>query len=467
MTAKSVFISYSSRDKQAAERICAALEDRGFDCWIAGRDVGPGQNFQESIVEAISSAKAMILVFSDNANSSNEIKKELAIASHHQLVVMPVRIEDVSPQGAFAYELATRQWIDLFGDWDQAIERLASHLRGVVPAEASGCSGARPAAVLPVPPGPPARLLWPKEPRARALRIVAALLVLSAVAGSILWLRGGTASFRDCATCPEMVVVPAGTFTMGSPASEADRDEDEGPQHLVRIAKRFAVSKFAVTVGQYAAFVEATGHDTGGGCSTWVKGKWIPAPERSWRDPGFPQGQSHPVVCLNWRDAKAYVAWLASRTGKPYRLLTEAEWEYAARAGTATRYYFGDQDGDFCRYGNGADQAAKKSHPDWSVLPCDDGHVTTAPVGRFKPNGFGLYDMLGNNWQWVEDCYVKGYRDAPIDGSARTAADCPGHSLRGGSWNDDQKSLRSASRNGVAAGERNDTDGLRVARALD
>jgi formylglycine-generating enzyme required for sulfatase activity len=129
--------------------------------------------------------------------------------------------------------------------------------------------------------------------------------------------------------------------------------------------------------------------------------------------------------------------------------------------------YFGDQDGDFCRYGNGADQAAKKSHPDWSVLPCDDGHVTTAPVGRFKLNGFGLYDMLGNNWQWVEDCYVKGYRDAPIDGSARTAGDCPGHSLRGGSWNDDQKSLRSASRNGVAAGERNDTDGLRVARALD
>lgn len=464
MTAKSVFISYSSHDKQAAERICTALERRGFACWIAGRDVGPGQNFQESIVEAIIAAKAMILVFSDNANNSNEIKKELAIASHHRLVVMPVRIEDVAPTGAFAYELATRQWIDLFGEWGQAIERLAAYLRDVIPAEAVDRVEVSPAVV---PPSPRASLLWPKEPRARALRVVAGLLVLSVIAGSILWLRERATSFRDCATCPEMVVVPTGTFTMGSPASEADRDPDESPQHFVRIAKPLAVSKFAITVGEYAAFVEDTGYDPSGGCSFWLEGKWMPSPERSWRNPGFSQSPSHPVVCLNWRDAKAYAAWLANRTGKPYRLLTEAEWEYAARAGTTTRYYFGDRDSDFCRYGNGADQTAKRFEPDWSVLPCNDLHLTTAPVGSFLPNGFGLYDMSGNAWQWVEDCYLKGYRDAPVDGSARAAADCPGHSLRGGAWNDDQRSLRSASRNGVATDERNNTDGLRVARGLD
>jgi len=468
---RSIFISHSSRDKQAAARICTALEDRGFDCWIAARDVAPGQNFQESIVTAISSARIMILVFSDNANRSSEIKKELAIASQHGLVVIPVRIEDVAPKGAFAYELATRQWIDLFGDWGQGVERLVSHLRGVIaskgPTQPAAAPGAAPRAASRT----FGHVLWPAKPRARAARILVVVLLVSASLGTVVWLRGvftgDASSFRDCPTCPVMTIIPAGSFAMGSPANEADRDDDEGPQHEVRIAKPFAVAKFAVTVDQYTAFVQATGHESGTSCSAWTDGKWAPTPGRSWRNPGYLQDPSHPAVCLNWNDAKAYVAWLSGKTGKAYRLLTEAEWEYAARAGSTTRYYFGDQDDDFCRFGNGADQTAKKTHPEWTVLPCDDGYLTTAPVGSFKPNRFGLYDMLGNVWQWVEDCYANSYRDAPIDGTARTRVDCRLHSLRGGSWNDSAKSVRSASRNGVATEERNNTDGLRVARSLE
>jgi formylglycine-generating enzyme required for sulfatase activity len=468
MTSRSIFISHSSRDSEAAARICAALEDRGFDCWISRRDVAPGQNFQESIVEAIGSGKVMILVFSDNANSSGEIKKELAIASQRSLVVIPVRIENAAPKGAFAYELATRQWIDLFGDWDQGIERLASHLQQVIPAGGSGQPTA--AAARRVENRTRGSRLWPAERRARGGRIIIVLLLVFAGVGAVLWVQGiftDVGSFRDCSGCPEMVKVPAGSFVMGSSANETDRDDDEGPQHQVRIARPFAVGKFVVTVEQYAAFVQATGHESGNSCSTWTDGKWSPAPGRSWRNPGYAQEPSHPAVCLSWNDAKAYAAWLSGKTGKPYRLLTEAEWEYAARAGSPTRYYFGDEDGDFCRFGNGADQTAKKAHPYWTALPCDDGYLTTAPVGAFKPNRFGLYDMLGNVWQWVEDCYTSSYRDAPTDGTARMSADCRLHSLRGGSWNDSAKSLRSASRNGVATEERNNTDGLRVARALE
>ena len=125
IVASQIFISHSSKDRKAAETICSALEHRGIKCWISSRDVGPGENFQEAIIEAISTAKVMILVFSTNANNSNEIKKELVIAGQYGLVVIPVRVEDVMPRGALAYELATRQWIDLFSDWEDAIERLA------------------------------------------------------------------------------------------------------------------------------------------------------------------------------------------------------------------------------------------------------------------------------------------------------------------------------------------------------
>jgi formylglycine-generating enzyme required for sulfatase activity len=163
--------------------------------------------------------------------------------------------------------------------------------------------------------------------------------------------------FKECEKCPEMVVVPAGTFTMGSPSNEEGRRDDEGPQHTVTISPALGVGKFTVTVDQFADFVNNTGYDAGSRClmSDWQTG--------SFRAPGFSQTGSHPAVCLSWSDAKAYVGWLSKKTGKAYRLLTEAEWEYATRgrtkSGSYPRYFFGDNADDMCRYGNGLDQTFK------------------------------------------------------------------------------------------------------------
>jgi formylglycine-generating enzyme required for sulfatase activity len=173
-------------------------------------------------------------------------------------------------------------------------------------------------------------------------------------------------SLKECENCPEMVVMPAGTFTMGSPPSETNRDNDEGPLHLVTIGKPFAVGKFHVTVEQFAAFVSETGYDAGSKCEAFEFGigKWKEKQGLSWRSPGYSQDASHPVVCVNWNDAKAYVNWLARKTGKIYRLLTEAEWEYSARArtepGAYPRYSFGNDERDLCRYGNAGGSEGEK-----------------------------------------------------------------------------------------------------------
>ena len=279
--------------------------------------------------------------------------------------------------------------------------------------------------------------------------------------------------FRECATCPELVVVPAGSFTMGSPQSEKDRRNDEGPQHRVTIAKPFAVGKLLLTVDQFAAFVAETGYDAGSRCRTFEDGKVEERSARSWRNPGFTQSGSHPAVCLSVNDAKSYVDWLASKTGKTYRLLAEAEWEYAARArtesGAYSRYSFGDDEKDVCRYGNGADQAAKSTVPGaghWTIAPCNDGYAHTSPVGSFAANAFGLYDMQGNARQWTEDCYLDNYAGAPSDGSAWTTENCSRRVLRGGSWSVDPGDLRAASRVSGTDGFRSRNDGLRVARTL-
>jgi formylglycine-generating enzyme required for sulfatase activity len=240
------------------------------------------------------------------------------------------------------------------------------------------------------------------------------------------------ASFRECAKdCPEMIVVPAGEFMMGSPATEKGRD-NEGPQRKVIIARPFAVSKFDVTFDDWDACVSV------GGC-----------PRAS--DGGFGRG-TRPVIYVSWDEAQQYVAWFSKMTGKPYRLLTEAEWEYAARAGTTTVYYWGDEIGK----GNA------------NCIGCgSQWDRQTSPVGSFKPNAFGLYDMAGNVWQWVEDCYHDDYNEAPTDGSAWiTSSDCSRRVVRGGSWGLEPLVLRSAYRYWVTAGFRIISFGFRVGRTL-
>jgi formylglycine-generating enzyme required for sulfatase activity len=244
------------------------------------------------------------------------------------------------------------------------------------------------------------------------------------------------------------VSIPAGSFQMGSPSNEKGRYDDEGPLHDVAIAG-FALSKYDVTQGEFAAFVKETGYDAGNSCYTFETGEWESHDGRSWRDPGFHQTNRDPVVCVNRNDIDAYAEWLGGKTGHRYRLPTEAEWEYAARAGTTSARFWGENPDKACAYANVADQTARDQIAEarsWDIHNCSDGYAYTSPVGSFKPNSVGLYDMLGDVWQWTEDCYHKNYKGAPGDGSAWTTGTCELRACRGGAWLIEPENVRSASR---------------------
>ncbi|HWU01963.1 MAG TPA: formylglycine-generating enzyme family protein [Novosphingobium sp.] len=257
----------------------------------------------------------------------------------------------------------------------------------------------------------------------------------------------------DGAPFPEMVVVPAGTFLMGSPLDEANRHADEGPQHPVHIARPFAVSKYPVTVGEFARFVAATHYDAGDTCKTFENGAWDDhRAGRNWRNPGYRQTLNDPVVCMNFDDGQAYAAWLSRKTGHHYRLLSEAEYEYVNRAGTRTPWWWGNDIG-----GN---------HANCSACGNDVAHDGTVPVGSYAPNAFGLYDTSGNAWSWVADCWQAGYDGAPDDGTPFTGGACTEHAERGGAWYYTPGSLRSAIRVRDKTGLRNYHNGFRLARTL-
>ena len=282
------------------------------------------------------------------------------------------------------------------------------------------------------------------------------------------WPRGK--KLRDCEVCPEMVVIPAGRYRMGSPSTEKDRDSDEGPVHDVTIWEPLAVGIHEVTKEEFRQFVKETHHSTGKDCVTFESGKWKNRSGRSWKKPGFSQDKRHPVVCVSWADAKAYVGWLSIKTGEAYRLLSESEWEYAARGGTRTSRYWGEAETSQCRYANGGDKALRKRYSKWiwKTASCNDKRAHTSSVGGFQPNGFGLHEMLGNVWEWVENCWHSSYQGAPTDGSAWTrGGDCSKRVLRGGSWLGEPGNLRSASRFAYSTGNRSSVNGLRVARTLN
>jgi formylglycine-generating enzyme required for sulfatase activity len=242
-------------------------------------------------------------------------------------------------------------------------------------------------------------------------------------------------TFKECANCPKMVVAPAGSFTMGSPESEPGRSAAEGPQHRVTLARPFAVGQFELTFDEWDACL------ADGGCNQY-------------KPSNLAGGRGHqPVIYVPWGDAVNYVTWLSKKTGRPYRLLSEAEYEYASRAGGQTAFPWGDEIGK----GNA------------NCIGCGsqwDGKFP-APVGSFPPNGFGLYDMVGNVWAWTQDCAYDGYAGAPTDGSARTFANCATRVVRGGSWDSGPQTLRSAYRNWDAPVPRLLSVGLRVGRTLN
>lgn len=271
------------------------------------------------------------------------------------------------------------------------------------------------------------------------------------------------AVFRSCADCPEMVVVPPGTLRMGSSEGQGD----ERPVHNVRVGI-FAMGRYEVTRGEYSSFVTATDHASAGCDVLDGRGENLNRDSRaSWRNPGFAQADDHPVACVGWEDAVAYARWLSARTGERYRLPSEAEWEYAARAETVSgRYWDGGSMGQ-CGNANGGDRTLLQRRRSWTppVANCTDGVVNTAQVGAYAPNAFRLHDMMGNVWEWVADCWHDDYQGAPADGSAWGGGDCGRRVLRGGAWDTTPRGLRSANRYTSGKGA-NNTAGFRVVREL-
>jgi formylglycine-generating enzyme required for sulfatase activity/cytochrome c553 len=255
--------------------------------------------------------------------------------------------------------------------------------------------------------------------------------------------------FRDCPECPVMIPVPAGSFLMGT--AEADRLTDprtgkpatnDGPQHQVDIREPFDIGKYEVTVAEFRRFIEATGYEPIEKCMGFSKEESFKiSADITWDKPDFDQYDNAPVGCVSFFDAEAYSEWLSTISGEAYRLPTEAEWEYAARAGSSSSYYWGNDEAAACDYANvrspGAFSISKRqAESDMNDgFPCDDKAGQSAPAGSYKANAFGLHDMQGNNWEWVADCSHKSYADAPTDGRAwLDEKTCRFGVIRGGSY---------------------------------
>ena len=510
-----IFISYSRKDIAFADRLDAGLKARGFDTLIDRSDIHAFEEWWKRIEVLIAGADTLVFVLSPDAvQPATAALKEVAFAASLNKRLAPIVFRPVEDKSV-PQELAKLNFI-FFDDatqFEQSADKLADALQTDIgwirqhteygEAERRWSAAGRPSGLLlhsptlevaehwlvtrphyaPEPTGEIRAFVVQSRKAARSAQRVWRLVLASTftfmavtILGLIGWinqdylkaqinwywtmrpykvenfdryvlsadaeraLKPGV-SFRECAKhCPEMIVVPAGDFLMGSPTTEKDRydneDDGSGRQHKVTIATPFAVSKFDVTFSDWDACVLV------GGC-----------PKVGQADGTGGRGEDRPVTFVSWYGARVYVAWLSTMTGKTYRLLSEAEWEYAARAGTATAYYWGDEVGE----GNAN---CSDCGSEWDGL-------RTSPVGSFKPNAFGLYDMAGNVWQWVEDCEHVNYKGAPNDGSAWTS-ECilDRRVVRGGSWLNVPPDSRSAVRSNWPAGNRNGRLGFRVGRTL-
>jgi formylglycine-generating enzyme required for sulfatase activity len=512
-----IFISYSRKDIAFAGRLEGTLKARGFEPLIDREEIYAFEDWWKRIEALIGQADTIVFILSPDAVKSEVALKEVEYAASLNKRFAPVvcrRVED----SAVPQRLARLNFIFLDEPerFEVGIDRLVEALQGDIAwirrhtefgeAARRWIEAGRPGGLLLRPPVLDQAEAWlafrPRgapppssetdvfiragreaevaaRRRSRILNAALYTMLVGIILGLLGWINQAYvgkqwrwlaterpfmtanvspfvlapaveqalkpgARFRECASdqakdyCPEMIVVPAGSFTMGSPLTEKDRSDGEGPQHSVTIARPFAVARFEVTFDEWDTCVAY------GDCPQGVS------------DGGFGRGQQ-PVIFVTWEDAKRYAAWLSKVTGKLYRLLTEAEYEYATRAGGQTAYPWGDDIGT--NNGNCSGCGSK-----W------DGRQP-APVGSFKPNAFGLYDMVGNVFQWVEDCpngaYNVNYDGAPTDGSAWIAGrDCAYHVDRGGSWNFAPDALRSAMRDTSPTGQRIDNLSFRVARTL-
>jgi formylglycine-generating enzyme required for sulfatase activity len=293
--------------------------------------------------------------------------------------------------------------------------------------------------------------------------------------------QGPAATFHDCRNCPEMKNLPAGNFMMGTSAEDEIRSGMPKPQagkaepvHQVTFARGFAMAIYPVTISQFSTFVLESGYKTSPSCVSqhMSDGHFIYEDTlgATWRNPGFPVGDNFPVVCVSGEDAEAYAAWLSKKTGHHYAVPNEAQYEYALRAGTTTAYFWGqERDARACDYSNQPDldqaaaMAGAPSGPQYR-FQCHDGYAWTSPVGHYKPNPWGLYDMQGNIWEWTADCLNNNYVGAPTDGSTWRTGDCDGRMSRGGSYGNAAMSSYAAIRAPRHVGYVGHSWGFRVVR---
>ena len=286
---------------------------------------------------------------------------------------------------------------------------------------------------------------------------------------------------RDCRACPDLVAVPAGSALLGSTAQERGAagivplfGDREKPQYRVTFVSGFLIGRTEVTRGQYRDFVLATGHPTAPTCGIHdaPSDSWGPQPGYNWTRPGFAQNDNHPAVCISYDDARAYTAWLSRKTGKAYRLPSDAEWEYASRGGTQTAWYWGNAPEAGCARANllSAGTIAVLGSPKSTSdrLVCANPRSFTVPVASYSPNQFGLFDMAGNAFEWVADCNNPDNSDAHPDGTARTTGDCDKHYLKGGAFHTPFWLTRSAVRGApIPADLHMFAVGFRIARSID
>jgi formylglycine-generating enzyme required for sulfatase activity len=469
-----IFISYRRDDSAAAAgRVNDRLEHEfGRESLFMDVDAIPlGVDFVNVLGAEVAKCDVLLAIIGPNwldakdeegnrrlNNQHDFVLIEIAAALTRNIPVIPILLDGtrVPKAGQLPDELkslARRNGLDVrHASFRGDMDRLVRALRGTSPP-------------TPSPPKPTSR---EDQLREEGRIKIDAPIVRGAPDGWFKPGEGKVESFKDHELGPEMVVVPAGEFMMGSSESEIAALKQEynlgfydceGPQRTVRIKAPCAVGRHSITREQFAAFVSATGHTTEGGIFTWKGGKWEIDPKASWQAPGLSQENNQPVVGINWDDAKAYADWLSRKTGKTYRLLSEAEREYVTRAGTTTAFWWGETistsqanyDGNYSFRGGTKEEYRQK----------------TVPVDSFAPNPWGLYNVHGNVWEWVEDVWHEDYEDAPADGSAWVqGGDASRRVVRGGSWLNVPQSLRSATRNSSSSDLRVSYLGFRVARTL-
>ncbi len=286
-------------------------------------------------------------------------------------------------------------------------------------------------------------------------------------------------SFKDCETCPKMIVIPTGSTMIGSYSEEIGRKKGERPRTQVTIENAFAIAQTEVTLGQYRKFITETNYQSVIGeykgkqligCNYYDGKSYGYIAHHNWKNPGYAQREDAPVVCVSWSDAKAYADWLSNKTGRTYRVPSSVEFEYASRAGSSNPWFWGTDSEQACEYANVGDRSFARQYPTRPSFPCEDGYVYTASVATFKPNDYGLYDMVGNAWEWTNDCYHVDLTDAPTDGTSwenENAGDCSFRTPKGGSWISGIAWSRAAVRSRDGAHYKSFMLGFRVAAQID